>query len=433
MRKEMKIFLLVLALTALGLGFSNDIISNFFKDAYRVNAYQRGFIEFPRELPGMLCILAISLLSFLSDIRIAMVAQLLSFAGIVVLGLATPPYAAMLAFIFVNSLGMHLFFPLQDSIGLALIKDGRMGKRMGQFKGVSTAFQMAAAALVFVGFRSGIFSFERRVKWPFLVAGAIFLAVFALLWHLNRLLRNPRTHHERGRLVMRREYRYYYTLVTMFGVQKQIMMVYGPWMLIDLLDKKADTIAFLAIIGGAIGMFFIPALGRWLDRFGIKAMLYADALSFIGVYLLYGVLSAGFAGGALAHAGVPLILAYAVFILDRMSTQMGLVRTIYLRTIALSPADITPNLSLGLSLDHTVSIVCAYLGGLIWVGWGPQYIFFLAAALSLVNLYVAFRVQLPPVAPAQPTLADELAVARSDKQRGQVSKMNITPNSITFF
>jgi predicted MFS family arabinose efflux permease len=222
------------------------------------------------------------------------------------------------------------------------------------------------------------------------------------------------THHARGRLVVRREYRYYYMLVIMFGVQKQIMMVYGPWMLIDLLGKKADTIAFLAIIGGAIGMFFIPALGRWLDRFGIKAMLYADALSFIGVYLLYGVLSAGFASGALAHAGVPLVLAYVIFILDRMSTQMGLVRTVYLRTIALSPADITPNLSLGLSFDHTVSIVCAYLGGMIWVGWGPQYIFFLAAALSLVNLYVAFRVQLPPAAAAQPTLADELAVARND-------------------
>jgi len=26
----------------------------------------------------------------------------------------------------------------------------------------------------------------------------------------------------------------------------------------------------LAIIGGLIGIFFIPALGRWMDRFGIR-------------------------------------------------------------------------------------------------------------------------------------------------------------------
>lgn len=69
--KEMKLFVLILALTALGLGFSNDIISNYFKDAYQATAFQRGIIELPRELPGILCILVISLFSFISDIRIA--------------------------------------------------------------------------------------------------------------------------------------------------------------------------------------------------------------------------------------------------------------------------------------------------------------------------------------------------------------------------
>ena len=69
----------------------------------------------------------------------------------------------------------------------------------------------------------------------------------------------------------------------MFGFQKQIMLVYGPWVLIDLLDKKADTLALLSIIGALIGVFFIPAVGRWIDKYGIKAMLYADAISFIGV------------------------------------------------------------------------------------------------------------------------------------------------------
>ena len=84
------------------------------------------------------------------------------------------------------------------------------------------------------------------------------------------------------------------------------------------------------------------------------------------------------------------MLAYLIFVLDRMSTQMGLVRT-----IAVKSSDITPTLSFGLSLDHVVTIICAALGGIIWGSWGPQYIFFLAASLSLVNLYVAFKVELP--------------------------------------
>lgn len=393
--KEMKLYLIIVAFTAIGLGFTNDIISNYFKDAYQATAFQRGIIELPRELPGILCILVISLLSFLNDIKIAILSQVLSIIGIVVLGLTTPSYTIMLVFIFINSMGMHLFFPLQDSIGLALAEKGQFGKRMGQFKGVFTAFQMVAAVLVFIGFRTGVFSFETSLKLPFLAAGLLFLIVLILLARLQRMVHIPGSLHKKNKLFVRKEYRYYYILVIMFGVQKQIMMVYGPWVLIDLLSKKADTIAMLSIVGGLIGIFFIPALGRWMDRYGIKTMLYADALSFIAVYLIYGTLSAGYYEGWLSRAGWPVMMAYLIFVLDRMSTQMGLVRTVYLRTIAVNFSDITPTLSLGLSLDHVVTIVCAALGGIIWGAWGPQYIFFLAALLSLVNLYVAFKVELP--------------------------------------
>jgi len=178
-------------------------------------------------------------------------------------------------------------------------------------------------------------------------------------------------------------------------VQKQIMLVYGPWVRIELLGKKADTLAILGIIGAFLGIFFIPAVGRGIDRFGIKVMLYADALSFIGVYILYGLVSGGYASGTLPTVGWTVLLAYGVLVIDRMSTQMGLIRTVYLRTIALAPNEVTPTLSLGLSMDHVVSILCAYGGGIVWTVWGPQYIFYLAAALSLVNLYVAWKVQLP--------------------------------------
>ncbi len=306
--KEMKLYLMILALTAIGLGFSNDIISNYFKDAYQVTAFQvtafqRGIIELPRELPGMLCILLISLFSFLSDIRIAILAQVLSMIGLAVLGFTKPSYTVMLIFIFINSVGMHLFFPLQDSIGLALIQKGETGKRMGQFKGVSTAFQVLAAVFVFIGFRTGFFSFETPLKLPFIAAGVLFLVVLILLVRLQRRVHLPGSLHRKNKLKVRREYRYYYILVIMFGVQKQIMMAYGPWVLIDLLAKKADTIAMLSIIGGLIGIFFIPALGRRMDRFGIKTMLYADALSFIVVYLIYGILSAGYAEGWLSRTG----------------------------------------------------------------------------------------------------------------------------------
>ena len=65
-------------------------------------------------------------------------------------------------------------------------------------------------------------------------------------------------------------------------------------------------------------------------------MLFADALSFIGVYLAYALVSAGFSSGFLPKSGFPVILAFALFIVDRMSMQMGMIRSLYLRAIALT-------------------------------------------------------------------------------------------------
>ena len=104
----------------------------------------------------------------------------------------------------------------------------------------------------------------------------------------------------------------------------------------------------------------------------------------------------------MAKIGLPVVLTFILFIIDRMSMQMGIIRTLYLREIAVSHQEITPTLSLGMSMDHVVSIACAYLGGVVWTIWGPQYVFFLAAALSIVNLIVARLIKIPEGAPALP-------------------------------
>lgn len=48
---------------------------------------------------------------------------------------------------------------------------------------------------------------------------------------------------------------------------------------------------------------------------------------------------------------------------------------------------------MGVSLDHVVSILAAICGGFVWSQWGSHWVFFMAAAFSLGNLYVALRVQ----------------------------------------
>ena len=391
LRRDMLLFFILITAAALGNGLSDSIYANYFNDVYHVTTAQRGFIEFPRELPGMLCALVIASMSAWGDLKASLVAQVLACAGLTALGVFTPSFGVMLLFLFVNSMGMHLFMPLQDSVGMALAEPGQVGRRMGQYASAKTAVGCVAGIIVFFGFRSGAFSFTTQIKTVFLLgAGAFLIAIVASLLLVRHIGPQPRSV-KRFKLLFRKQYRYFYFLTILHGVQKQIAFVYGTWVVVRLLSKGADIMSLLLIASSFLGIFFMRWVGHWMDKFGIKRMMYLDALSFIVVYVLYGFLVWGITSKVLPGESWPVMVVYGLFVLDRLSMQIGIVKSIYLRSIAVNDEEITATLSTGISLDHVVAILAAQLSATVWDQWGPQWVFFFAAFLSLGNLFVAWR------------------------------------------
>jgi MFS family permease len=393
MKPSVFLFFVLVAAVALGNGLSDGVYSNYFKEVYQITAFQRGLIEFPRELPGLLCAVVIGALGFLGDLKTAFIAQILSIIGVTVLGLFTPTFAVMLIFLFINSMGMHMFMPLQDAIGMSLAEPNQVGKRMGQFFSTRAAFNLVAALLVFFGFRYGFFSFATSVKWIFLVSAMAFTFALMITVIMIKRVGTTKKSQRTNKLVIHKQYRYFYMLTILHGVQKQVAYVYGTWVIVDLLLKKADTLALLAITVGFVSIFFLNIIGQWMDKYGIKRMMYVDALTFIGVYIIYGFVVWGITSKVLPSQGWSIWIVYLLFVLDRLSMQIGMVKSIYLRSIAFNEEDVVSTLSMGISLDHMVSIVAAIAGGFVWSVWGSQWVFFLAAFFSLGNLYVAYKVQ----------------------------------------
>ena len=393
--KNLIIFFVITGAVGLGTGLYDTVFGNYLKEVYDVTTTQRGLIEGPRELPGLLCLFIISALAFLGDIRIGVFAQILSVIGITVLGLFTLPFAVMLIFLFLMSSGQHIYMPLTDSIFIELNPDeNKIGKRMGQYKSIYTTFTLIAAAIAFVGFRYGFLSFDTEVKWIFIIS-AVFFAIAAVMLLFLTKRRKEKIIERKFSLNLDKDYRYYYILAAVHGAQKQVMLVFGPWVMIKILQKQTDTIALLTIIGSFVGIFFLRALGKWIDKFGIKKLLYVDALSFIVVYFLYGLMAWGLNSNVLPYIGWPVFVVGFLFVLDRTSMNMGMVRVLYLKSIAKKPEDITSSLSTGISLDHFITIGFAAAAGIVWDKIGPQYVFFCTALLSFINVYIAGKVKIP--------------------------------------
>ena len=218
--------MVVLALTALTNGLGNNIFSNYFNEVFHIDEIQRGFIEIPRESPGILCMLLVAALGFMGNLWMSAAAQVLILIGFVAIGWYSPSYGVMLAFMFIHSLGMHLFMPLNDAISMDLAEKGQVGATLGRFKSVNTLCNMLAAVLVFFGFRTGFFSFQASAILPFVLGAAVTAGAVVLL-AMMALVIPQKDSVKNHRLLFRKQYMPYYMVTLAYGCQKRIRIVFA--------------------------------------------------------------------------------------------------------------------------------------------------------------------------------------------------------------
>ena len=128
-----ELLLFATAALALGMGFSmiDSTFNNFLEFKFQLTGFQRSFLEFPRELPGFLVVFVSAALWFLCSRRLGVVAMLLGAVGSLLLGFASTSYGMMVPWLFILSLGQHLYMPIASTIGMELAQEGQDGRRLG--------------------------------------------------------------------------------------------------------------------------------------------------------------------------------------------------------------------------------------------------------------------------------------------------------------
>ncbi len=399
MEKNKKLFSWLVVLVGIT-ATVDTVIANYFYEVYHADSVMRGFLELPRELPGVVQIFLITALAFIGNTRKAAISQLLIGIGFLVLGFNNPPFAVMCVFLFTFSLGVHLYMPLHDAITVEMAEEGKSGEYLGQMNSLKIASTMAMTIFTYFGFHFGFLSFESPIVL-FIIFGIVGIIAAVGFFILSRRKEVKEmeskyivTEKRKFKIKFRNEYKYYYILATLNGVQKQIMIVFGPWVLIELLKAETDTIILLNVGAYGVSIFVLKYIGILADKLGIRKMMFADAFTFIFVYFLYGMLCGALVNGSIKSRMVGITLASIMFVADRISMNFGMVRTLYLKNIAVEGDNIVDTISLGISMDHVIAISCSMLSGLVWKYVGPQYVFYTTACLSIINVLIASKVKI---------------------------------------
>lgn len=381
-RSELKRALVATLFFGAAAGIFAATLNNYLAEVHHLDAEARGWLELPRELPGFLIMfVAGAMLTVFRETQMAAAAMILTAVGAVGLGFLAPTHAALVVFIVIWSLGDHIIFAVEGPIALKLADGGKEGRRLGQFGGARNLGTIIGVGAMYVLARFAGDAFSLF----YAIAAASALGAGVLYSRLQIGRGDPPSR----RMVYKKKYSLFYTISALFGIRKQIFLAFGAWVLVEIHGVPVSTIALLYFIAASLGVVLRPLLGDVIDWLGERKVLAADELLLLAICLTYA-----FAGDILSGRAV-LFALYGAYILDMVLFALRVARTTYLKKIADDPGDITPTISMGITIDHAVAMTLPILSGYIWEAYGFRWVFILAGAIALAGFFVCLRIRTP--------------------------------------
>jgi len=363
------IFLFSTFLGAVAAGIFFSSLNNFLVDVYDMSADQRGVLETVREMPGMLLIVLLAPFSAVKEGKILFGATLVIALGIMGTASLSPDILTVTAWLFVWSVGAHMVMTIRESFCVALSEPGTRGRLFGIVRSLRSLGTILGATCIWLGMGILGFGYE-KLYWT--------AALIALLSSLIILLIKEKRHTglKRKRFVFKKKYSLFYLLAVLFGVRKQIFIVFGPWVLIRIFDQDAPAMARLILVSSVAGLFLKPYFGKLIDTLGERTVLIADSLILLMICACYGL--------AETMLPQPLILPclFTCFILDDSLFSLRSAHITYLSKIVESEDELTASISTSYSIEHVVSMIAPVIAGLVWIRFGYPWVFFMSALVA---------------------------------------------------
>lgn len=380
--KDLFLFFIISALLGVVSAVESTSFANRLYEDLHFTILQRTFLETPRELPGLLTVLFIGLLNGLGDIRIAAVANIIGGIGLLLFGLTPNVFTLILVFLVIYSTGQHIYLPLSSSIAMGFASGDQFGRRMGEVQSVGSLSIILASGALYI-----LYTFtEITYQTVFVFAAFCMITTGFLFFSLGT--QSKRIVGEK-RFVFRKEYKMYYILSVVNGARKQITMTFVPWLIIDVFKQPVTTITALFFVTCVINIFFKPFYGRLVDRKGERFALQLEAV----------VMFIACIGFAFSKSFLPFQLALLVvgfcYIIDKLMESANIARATYVKRLSREDSEVARTLSMGLSMDHAVSMFIPIVAGLAWYAGGASgymTVFLGGLGISVLNFFIASRI-----------------------------------------
>jgi predicted MFS family arabinose efflux permease len=206
---------------------------------------------------------------------------------------------------------------------------------------------------------------------------AISLTIAAVLvWRVKAIRKEGEE--RSARIIIRREYAFYYLLTALEGSARQIWGSFAMFTIVATFGVDVRTVTMMLIGNSILTMFMNPRIGIWIDQWGERKSLMVGYAGLIFVFLAFALNTTGW-------------LAIAIFFTYSTLFAFNVLATpSYIHKIA-RPGELSPSLAMGITCEHIVGVFIPIVGGLLWVSYGYQYAFLIGTAISVICFLVVTR------------------------------------------
>jgi len=383
-------FMSTLILIGISYGLYRGVQDNYLAEVIRITPFERGIVEFFREIPGLLLILVLALMYRFADSKVFKIGVAFMAGGAIGLLLTCSSGFFMtkvlvVAFMVLYSVGEHVIMPVRSTIAMDLAKKEKSGASLGITGSISQLGNIAGFLIVAaIFFTLGKLGFDRKDIAGYRIVFGVAAALMVAAALVAAALRETTLKAQRRRFYFAKKFTKFYMLEVFYGARKQIFLTFAPYVLILQYGADPSIMSQLYAVCAAFGMLFSPLVGRIIDRVGYKAVMVADTLILIVVCLLYG-----FSHRLFSH-NVAFVVVCSNFVLDSIISIASMASNVYVKRIASNQEEVTATLSTGISVNHVISIFIALMGGWIWKVTGIETLFTMSAVFGLLNsIYAA--------------------------------------------
>ena len=368
------LFFFSVVLTNLAYGIHKGVIDNYLAEEVNMGEFDRGVVEFFRELPGLLLIVILAAFFMFSAERFYKIGAVVIFVGMALLGIVPPSKVIVIAVICLFSIGEHIQLGMKSTLTLEYSKPGAGGTALGILGSASQIGTLVGYIAIIIAMSVITDVLPYRM---FFIVSAVILAVACVFSF--KIKGNSQTDSSKRRFYFKKKFFKYYMLEVFYGARKQVFFTFGPYVLILFYGADAKTISILFAISAVACFFLSPVIGKIIDRLGYKIVMVSDTLILVIVCFFYGF----------AHHIFSMDVAFIVccinYVLDSIISLASMASNVYVQDISDSPEEVRATISTGISVNHLITILIALFGGWIWQVLGIETLFILSAILGLCN------------------------------------------------